>query len=231
MASEPNNIVAKHLLDRAHPPENAEAIYHEKVRQRPLLLRPTSPDPSLNARSKRQYEQLQKRKARRKENKVRPLSAKQKRAQCVYEIPKEQQRYAIYEPLHRMWCGYMGEILGLDEGKARVDGNGAGPMLTSADYHGALLEVVRSQCPSRVGLHGIVVKDNKFTFEMITKDDKLKLVPKEQTIFRFEVPYVDTQALVEQRRSLVFEIHGDHFRNRAPERATRKFRMHHNAKL
>lgn len=80
-----------------------------------------------------------------------------------------------------MWCGYIREILGLDvtangSGSARghVTPVGAGPLLVSADYHGALIEVVRSRSVSMVGLKGIVVKDTKFTFEIITTRNELK---------------------------------------------------------
>ncbi|KAK3053067.1 hypothetical protein LTR09_005693 [Extremus antarcticus] len=232
--------IAETLLQRAHAPEVANTIFRERVKQRPLLLRPSSPDPNRDARSKRQYERLQKEKARRKSKKPKPLSAKQKRALCIYDIPKGQQKYAIYEPLHRMWCGYMREILGLstasEDGKAGgrsyVDSTSCGPILTSADYHGSLVEVVRSRCESRVGMSGIVVKDTKFTFDVITRKDVLKTVPKEHTVFRFEVPFEEGKTVGEggeeilQQKPLVFEIHGSQFETRAPDRANKKFRLH-----
>ncbi|KAK5134313.1 hypothetical protein LTR08_006742 [Meristemomyces frigidus] len=227
MATHPKEHFAESLLKRAHSPDTASTILRERVKQRPLLLRPTSPDPSLNARSKRQYERLQKAKADRKSNKPKPLSAKRKRALCIYEIPKEQQRYAIYEPMHTMWCGYMREVLGLSGGKrVFVDANSAGPMLVSADYHGALVEVTRSRCVSRVGLKGIVVKDTKFTFEVVTGKDEVKAVPKEHTVFRFEVPFECREGDGEAKQPLVFEIHGSQFENRAPERANKKVKAH-----
>lgn len=228
MAAQPKEHIAETLLKRTHSPDTATTIFRERVKQRPLLLRPTSPDPSLNARSKRQYERHQKAKARRKSNKPRSLSAKQKRALCLYEIPIEQQKYSIYEPLHRMWCAYMQEILDLKGGKKiYVDPLGAGPILVSADYHGALVEVVRSRCVSRVGLKGIVVKDTKFTFEIVTEKDVVKTVPKEHTVFRFEVPFEENVKDAEgQKTPLVFEIHGSQFQSRAPDRANKKFRFH-----
>lgn len=74
-----------------------------------------------------------------------------------------------------MWVGYMWEILGLKEGEqSHVRAEAVGPILASADYHGAELEVVRSRCVGRVGCKGIVVKDTKFTFEVITKGDILR---------------------------------------------------------
>ena len=228
MATEPKEHIAESLLKRAHSPAIADTIFREKVKQRPLILRPTSPDPSRDARSKRQYERQKKKdRATRRSNKPKPLSAKQKRALCIYEIPKALQKYAIYEPLHRMWCGYMREILGVSEGRTFVTPDGAGAVLVSADYHGALVEVVRSRCISRVGLKGIVVKDTKFTFEIITTGNELKIVPKEHTVFRFEVPFDGRNSEgVEVPRLLVFEIHGNQLENRAPDRANKKFRPH-----
>lgn len=114
-----------------------------------------------------------------------------------------------------------------------VTAAGVGPMLASADYHGAMIEVVRSRCVGRVGIRGIVVKDTKFTFEIITPGNELKTVPKEYTIFRFEVPFADEDkdgdTRMEQgqpRKPFVFEIHGSQFENRAPDRANRKFKQH-----
>jgi ribonuclease P protein subunit POP4 len=142
-----------------------------------------------------------------------------------------------------MWLGYIREILGLDTSVARGYGSyvipkSAGPLLASADYHGAMLEVVRSRCVSRVGLRGIVVKDTKFTFEMITKRNELKTVPKEHTIFRFRIPLADDVLMGEdeveqgpmptdkQPNSLVFELSGTAFESRAPERATKRVKLH-----
>ena len=61
-------------------------------------------------------------------------------------------------------------------------------------------------------------------------------VPKGHTIFRFEIPQpahgIDTimqegEGESEQMEpdSLIFELHGSQFENRAPERATRKFKQ------
>ena len=106
---------------------------------------------------------------------MKPLSAKEKRDSGIYEIPDAAKKYEIYVPLHRMWVGYMWEILGMkmDE-RAFVTGNGAGAKLASADYHGAEITVVRSRCMGMVGLAGIVVRDTKFTFQIMTKKNELK---------------------------------------------------------
>ncbi|KAJ9644576.1 hypothetical protein H2199_003539 [Coniosporium tulheliwenetii] len=213
-------------------PPTATRLFREKIQQKPLLLRPSSPPPS-NARAARQRTRAAKL-ARRKTQKPKPLSAKAKRMLGVHEVPKEQRKYAIFEGLNRMWEGYMRDILGVGEGgqgKGRqITAQGAGQILVSADFHGAEVEVVRSRCVSRVGLRGIVVKDTKFTFEIVTRGNELKTVPKEHTVFRFEVPLADQveygKEPAQLPKPLIFELHGSQFENRAPDRANKKFKLH-----
>ena len=254
MASTPSlrEHPASALLSRAHSPEQASTIFRDKIQKRPLLVRPSSPDPKDNARDARRKARQQKELTRRKSNKPKPLSAKQKRSLGIYEIPKEQMKYEIYEPMNRMWLSYIREVLGISGEKSRVQAGAqrvlfltpaaAGPMLASADFHGAEVEVVRSKCVGRVGLRGIVVKDQKFSFEIVTKGNRIKRIPKEHTIFKFEVPVEeegDERADAEnisaaeadagglgKKQPLVFELHGSQFENRAPDRANRKFKMH-----
>ena len=170
--------IAQILLEKAHTPEVASTLFTEKVLQKPLRLRPTSPDLGSHdhdARALRRMERIRKEAKTKRRKKVKPLSAKEKRITGTYDIPKDAKKYEIYVPLHRMWLGYMGEILGLEEGKsAYMTAKGKGSILASADYHGAELTVVRSRCAGLVGLQGIVIRDTKFTFQIITKGNELK---------------------------------------------------------
>ncbi len=152
-----------------------------------------------------------------------------------------------------MWIGYIQEVLWDGKGFRPVGTDGAAK-LCSADFHGAELEVVRSRCVSRVGVKGIVVKDTKYTFEIITPKDQLRVVPKEHTIFRFKVPPPEDAVVktgvvesdgkiteteeedVEKTPSapvrvattdLIFELHGNQFIYRAADRANRKFKPHY----
>ena len=181
------------LLLRAHSPPTAARIFTEHIaHNKPLFLRPSSPPAGQdNPRAQRQAARKAKAAARRKSSKPRPLSAKQKRVLGVYELPKEQRKYEIFVPLWRMWCAYVREVLfGVRPKKAGEDGGegnvsvapapafvtpaGAGPLLASADFHGAELTVVRSRCVGRVGTRGIVVRDTKFTYDLITEKNELK---------------------------------------------------------
>ncbi|KAL8932747.1 MAG: hypothetical protein Q9216_006697 [Gyalolechia sp. 2 TL-2023] len=238
--------VALDLLNKAHSPETASAIFTEKILHKPLRLRPTSPDPnSKDARAYRRLQRLRKQEKSRRRKKPKPLSAKEKRITGIYEIPKESQKYEIYVPLNRMWLEYMWEILGMVKGKqAWVTAQAAGSKIASADFHGAKLSVVRNKCVSLVGLKGIVVRDTKFTFQIITERNELKTIPKNHTIFRFQIPQPDAIAETSHSESnsdisddamganaLVFELHGDSFEHRAVERATKKFKQRNLAGL
>jgi ribonuclease P protein subunit POP4 len=164
------------ILERAFSPDTAASHYNERVLKRPLVIRATSPEPSARATRRRTLNERKEKARKHSKQKPRPLSAAEKRKLCLTEIPKEQQKYAIYEPLHTLWLGYMREILGLNDTERAVYMTPAsgGQMLASADMHGALLSVARSRCVSRVGLCGIVVRDTRFTFEIITKHNVVK---------------------------------------------------------
>ncbi|KAE9974434.1 hypothetical protein EG328_003820 [Venturia inaequalis] len=245
------------MLSRAHSPTRAQEIFSEKVILRPLYLKPTpvsdlQAKPSNDAREARQRARTQKQLSRRKlPGKPCPLSAKQKRALQVYAIPQSQQKWSIFEPIWNMWCGYIREILGLNietqynaKGASRwIDAKTAGPLLAGADFHGARMRVVRSRCAGRVGLEGIVIRDTKSTFEVVTRRDGVKILPKEYSVFRFEVPFVDKVGedskggeensgrekgggRKDLAKSFVFELYGHFFLTRAPERASKKFVLH-----
>ena len=142
--------------------------------------------------------------------------------------------------MHRLWQGYIQEVLGLDNTKRRGPlGSPDAAKLCSADFHGAEVEVVRSRCVSRVGVRGIIVKDSMRAFDIVTKNRGVKILPKEGTIFRFWVEVPDVPVEVpnghdevkeevkpEEKKNLIFELHGDQFMVRPADRANRKFKPH-----
>lgn len=248
--------LTQRLLSRAHSPDTAASLYTDKIQHKPLLLRPATAQAKASftdARTHRQHvRKVKEAQSRRRKQKPRPLSAKEKRSLDVYSIPKEERKWEIYEGLWKMWCGYMREILNIptslsgsatgqaqagDQSSQRLvhlTGATAGPMLGSADFHGARICCVRSRCSGRVGTEGVVVRDTKFTFVVITKKNEIKILPKEHSVFRFEVPLSDVvddggmaQAQkTDNKHSLVFELHGEQFKNRAVDRANKKFKVH-----
>jgi len=124
----------------------------------------------------------------------------------------------------------------------------AAAKLCGADFHGAEVEVVRSRCVGRVGVRGIVVRDSRGVFEVIVKGkgkgkDRVVMVPKEGTVFRFKVPMPiggekeinrENEGEKEENggekgsniKELVFELHGDQFMTRASDRANKNPKWH-----
>lgn len=168
------NHIAHELIARAHSPDTAEQLFTERIKQKPLFLRPTSPTPADN-RNRRRLQRLRKKEYFLRKQKPKPLSAREKRISGIHDLPKDECKYEIFKGLHKMWVEYMQEILGVKDGRTTVvTPQLHGSKLVSADYHGAEMEVVRSKCPSRVGLKGIVVRDSKFTFVVVTEKDEMK---------------------------------------------------------
>ncbi|TQN66731.1 Ribonuclease P protein subunit p29 [Colletotrichum shisoi] len=219
--------VTQALLARAHSPESVNRIFSDKIQYRPLYLRPSSPPPPSNARNARRNAREE---AKKKQKlKPKPLSARERHRRGLYDVPRRGQKYAIFEPLHRLWLGYIEEILGSE---LYHGGAAAAAKLSAAEFHGARVEVSRSSCPSRVGITGIVIKDGKFAFEIITPKNEIKVVPKEGTWFKFEIPVkepvADPQATTEASpRRFVFEVLGDQFLTRGADRANKKFKHHY----
>lgn len=175
----PKPHIAHTLLTRAHSPDTADTLFTERIKQRPLFLRPTSPTPDDN-RNRRRLHRLRKKEYFLRKQKPKPLSAREKRKTGIHDLRPEECKYEVFRGLHAMWVEYMQEILDLKgqsqggQGQPPVTSLSHGSKLVSADFHGAEIEVVKSRCSGRVGLKGIVVRDTKFTFVVVTKGDEVK---------------------------------------------------------
>ncbi|VDK64906.1 unnamed protein product [Anisakis simplex] len=102
-------------------------------------------------------------------------------------------KYKQFEPLYEMWCEYFSTILA--NSNKQTD-----ERILKVDFHGSLLMVSDADNPSQIGLHGIVARETRQTFQLITKDDRLIVIPKQGTVFRFVF------------EGKVYTIYGDAFR-------------------
>lgn len=213
--------ITQDLLARAHSPDSVNRIFSDKIQHRTLHLRSSSPPPAAaNARAAR-------RKARdlkktRNKTRPKPLSSRERRKLGLFDVPKDGQKYSIYEPLYDLWQGYAREVLGNDIFRG---GPEAAAKLASAELQGAYTEVVRCRCSSRVGIQGIIVRDRKFVIEIITENKGLRVIPKEGTTFRILIKPETTQTAMDSK-PFVFEVLGDQLLLRSADRANRKFKQH-----
>ncbi|XP_056268422.1 ribonuclease P protein subunit p29-like [Pseudoliparis swirei] len=150
-------------------------------------------------------------KDKRKSKKAKGLNARQKRAMKIFQIKPEHQRYELFLPLHELWRQYVMDLCnGL---KPTCSPQFVQQKLLKADFHGAIITVVRSKCPSYVGATGILVQEFKHIFKIITKEDKLKVIPKRNSVFAVEI------------NGFVSHIYGNRFEQRASERSAKKFKV------
>ncbi|NWJ05068.1 RPP29 protein, partial [Crypturellus undulatus] len=156
-------------------------------------------------------EHYSKKRKKGKRKKPKGFTAKERRELRLFEIEPEQRRYALYLPLHELWKQYIRDLcygLKPDAQPQMVQGK-----LLKADLHGAIVTVTKSKCPSYVGITGIILQEMKYVFKIITKEDKLKVVPKLNNVFRLEID------------GFISYIYGSKFQFRASERSAKKFKL------
>uniref|UniRef100_A0A8C6XMQ3 Ribonuclease P protein subunit p29 n=1 Tax=Naja naja TaxID=35670 RepID=A0A8C6XMQ3_NAJNA len=155
-------------------------------------------------------EHPQPRRTRQRVKRGKGLSAKERREMRLFEIAPEQQRYEMFIPLHELWKQYIRELCnGL---KPDAQTQMIQTKLLKADFHGALVTVTKSKCPSYVGITGIILQETKYVFKIITKEDRLKVIPKRNNIFSIEMD------------GFVSYIYGSRIQFRASERSAKKFK-------
>ncbi|XP_041846851.1 ribonuclease P protein subunit p29 isoform X2 [Melanotaenia boesemani] len=142
--------------------------------------------------------------------KAKGLNSRQKRAMKIFQIKPEQQRYELFLPLHQLWRQYIVDLCG---GLKPTCPQFVQQKFLKADFHGAIITVVRSKCPSYVGTTGILVQEFKHVFKIITKEDKVKVIPKRNSVFSVEI------------NGFVSHIYGSKFEQRASERSAKKFKV------
>ncbi|XP_028258517.1 ribonuclease P protein subunit p29 [Parambassis ranga] len=152
-----------------------------------------------------------KEKTKRNSKKAKGLNARQKRAMKIFQIKPEQQRYELFLPLHELWKQYIVDLCG--GLKPTSSPQFVQQKLLKADFHGAIITVVRSKCSSYVGTTGILVQEFKHVFKIITKEDKMKVIPKRNSVFSVEIC------------GFVSYIYGSKFEQRASERSAKKFKV------
>lgn len=214
----------RRLLTRVHSSNSAQRIFSDKIEHRKLLLRPSSPPPANARTARRAARDTRCQRNKGTAIKTKRLTVKERKRLRLHHISRGRKEFATFEPLHEMWLGYVHEVLGDELYSA---GSLASAKLASAEFVGAEILVVRSFCPSRVGIFGIVIKDSRFTFEIITRSNQTKIIPKEGTVFRLEIPpSLLSDPSHSKRKDLVIDIRGENLRHRPADRANKKFKLH-----
>ncbi|XP_075907843.1 ribonuclease P protein subunit p29 [Nelusetta ayraudi] len=146
-----------------------------------------------------------------KHKKAKGLNAQQKRKNNIYQIKPEHQRYETFLPLHELWKQYVTDLCcGMTSSSSPQF---VQQKLLKADFHGAVITVFRSKCPSYVGTTGILVQEFKHVFKIITKENRLKVIPKRNSVFAVEI------------NGFTIYLYGSRLEQRASERSAKKFKV------
>ncbi|KAI0721687.1 RNase P/MRP, p29 subunit [Cerioporus squamosus] len=228
----------KRSVTRSSDPVQA---YASRVQGRQILLE----NPARESKAKKEREEKRDQRAAERARKAAgAISKKESRKKGLWKLQKEETKFQLFLPLHSLWVGYMSELLSLspqpavantDPASAMPSAAGMHAKLIKADFHGAIVTVRQSKNPCLVGLSGIIVHETENAFKVITRNDQLKMLPKQKSIFVFAVPLYATPALPPRPSTgplrtildmphIEFELYGNHFCYRAAERTGRKFK-------
>ncbi|KAF8754382.1 RNase P MRP, p29 subunit [Rhizoctonia solani] len=146
-------------------------------------------------------------------------------------------KYSTFVDIHKLWCGYMSELLNLPT-LASINGPleaylsshaiSMQTKLVKADFHGCKMTVKASKCPTLIGSSGVVIEETANVSRIITTDDRVKVTLATYSASEAEFNlYVYVPLNVSQNganQQLQFELYGNQFRYRAEDRASRKFK-------
>lgn len=231
-------IYVQHQL--APSRHDATAYYENRVKGKHVNL-------EKSVRESRAVQLAKERLARREKDaqrrNARKLGAKLPEVKGLWELDQREAKWSVFEPIHRLWLGYMVELLNLpprpkpeDAATATHRMPPAGDMqakLVKADFHGCIVTVRKAKNPFLVGRSGIVIHETENTFKVVTRKDRLKVLPKKNSIFVFSIPLYGPPPLDAQGRpsasdatepEIEFELYGNQFCYRSADRANRKFK-------
>ncbi|KAF7373821.1 Ribonuclease P protein subunit [Mycena sanguinolenta] len=245
----------QYVQSMATQASNPAEIYSGRVKGRMLMLDNAAKESRL--RQERNAKKLKVREAKERK-KLGALGRRQGTARelGLWGFDESQAKFALFLPLHHLWMGYMSELLNLPQpssGPPRpLQGASIHPKLLKADFHGSILTVHQSKNTAILGISGIVIHETEGTFKVVTKENKLKVLPKQNSIFTFAVPAYstlppthnasaplpipspeagDASQTVLDGPHVQLELHGNQFCFRSADRAGRKFKAKESIEL
>ncbi|KIM33258.1 hypothetical protein M408DRAFT_151787 [Serendipita vermifera MAFF 305830] len=220
-------------LLRSQLPPSVAATYETRLENQQVQL--TNP-PKESADKALRLAKKQRRKAAQDRKRECVMGKRKAMELGVWKFDERLAKWEIFWPVHAMWTSYIAEALGLAPrpevlptkeqiGNVMPSTAGLQAKLIKADLHGCIVKVKECKNASRVGREGIVVHETSNTFKIVTKEDKLKVLPKQGAIFTLSLPlFAPSPHSQDSDPRIEFELYGNQFRFRAAERASKKFK-------
>jgi len=154
-----------------------------------------------------------------KPKKVPFLTARKSILLSLNKFGKKDLKYRDMLPLNSMWLNYMYPMLGIRNYKDLptnpIDSRWetVNQKLIKADYHGAVVTITRSRSSNTVGTKGIIIQDTKNTLRLLSKDNVIRMIPKESCVF-----------LIHLENNVKVQVFGKELCVRPAERSVKKFK-------
>ena len=142
------------------------------------------------------------------------LTSREKRQLGLDRLPKKGGvTYEDILPLNKLWKEYIESIVDWDKLDLGAIDDNVRIRLCRADFHGANVRVTKAKNVSVLGLEGLVVIETRNTLQIITSRNELKIVPKLNTSFTFDVSGKHS-----------FSLSGSNMMMKTSERAVKKWK-------
>jgi len=128
------------------------------------------------------------------------LTSRERRVLGLHHLTNRGFKFEDCTQMHRLWLDYMRKVVGSAGERPRPQavtscaatasihtlGDEQLQMRVSrADFHGALVKLIKVASHQRLGLEGYVVMETRNTLKILTKQSNLTTVPKKGTAFSF----------------------------------------------
>ncbi|CAG9767754.1 unnamed protein product [Ceutorhynchus assimilis] len=143
------------------------------------------------------------------------LTRKERKKAGLLKLPKDEWNYNSLEAIRNMWKEYMRENLDLIN-KAPTctdqEWNSFSVIVAKSEMIGSDIKVIKSKVPSLIGMSGTVVLETKMSFQIVTPQNKLKIILKDTSVFQFVLD------------NMKFTFFGKHLTARPSDRSVKKIK-------
>lgn len=154
---------------------------------------------------------------KKKKKRARCLTRREKKKLNFFNIARNSLKYNEIQPMNEIWLAYMSQLLELEKPIPDCTSKSWETFtqtLYRADFHGSILKIVRSKCPSYVGKIGICFMDTRNTFKIISKENIITTIPKKECVFEIFL------------KDIKITLFGKHLCVRPAERSTKRLKGH-----
>ena len=126
----------------------------------------------------------------------------------ISKIKKDKISYESLLPMNKIWNEYINNLLNGTLNEEIIAGK-----FLKADLHGAMIEVINSNNKNNIGIKGILIFESRRTFNILTKENKVKTILKPGSLFEITFNNIEIQIL------------GDNFLYKSAERTKAKYKI------